>query len=152
MSRTTTPVAGGTTGSLADSAPAIDRVSGADYQMVKLADATTDATSATGVAANPLKVKELTRGTQVYDSGGVAVTNGAPASVTATTIYPKKGFISNTSNAVRLVTVVDGSDVAIATIELAPYASAPLPAAGTWAGFKAGANGTGVILVVEGEQ
>lgn len=154
MSDTTAPVAGGTTGSLPDADVAINRIGGADYQYTKLKDATTDSTAATGVDANPFKVKNRRRGTSDYDSGLVAVTNGAPASVTASTIYPEGGVLANTSTSVREIALTDGSDNAIATIVLGPKSVIPLPVpvSGSWAGLKAGADGAGVVLQVAGGQ
>ncbi len=154
MAETTAPIAGGTTGSLADAAVAIDRIAGADYQRTKLTKSTTGSTTATGVDADPLIVKNRRRGTADYDSGLVAVTNGAPASVTATTIYPDGGTLANTATAQRKVTLTDGSNNSIGIITLAPESMVPLPVpkGGAWAGLKAGADGAGVVLQVAGGQ
>jgi hypothetical protein len=154
MAETTAPIAGGTTGSLADAAVAIDRVSSADYQYTKLKKSTAGSQVSTGVDADPLIVANRRRGTSNYDSGLVAVTNGAPASVTASTIYPEGGTLANTSTGVREVTLTNGADAAIMTIVIGPKSVIPLPVpkSGSWAGLKAGADGAGVVLQVAGGQ
>jgi hypothetical protein len=155
MAHGTRNIAAGTTGSLTpDPAVAVDIISSVDYQRTKLADATEGSTSAIGIAANPLKVQNRRRGSADYDSGLVAVTNGSPASVTSSTIYPEGGFISNTSASQRKVTLTDGGNNAIATINVAPESTIPMPIpkSGSWAGLKAGADGTGVVLQVSGAQ
>ena len=155
MSVTTTPVAGGTTGSLADAAPSVDRIAGADYQRVKQIDPTVDSTTPIGTEANPQKVKPARRGTSDYDSGLVAVGSGAPASVTATTIYPEGGTVSNPhATQSRTLTLTNAADAAIGTMLLPPlsFQELPVPKSGAWAGLKAGADGTGVVLQVAGRQ
>jgi hypothetical protein len=148
-------VAAGTSGSLSpDPAVAVDTVSGVDYERTKLADATEGSTSAIGVDANPLKVKNRRRGTSDYDSGRVSVTNGAPASVTASTIYPEGGTLSNTGSSTRKVTLTDAADNTLAVITLAAETTIelPVPKSGAWSGLKAGADGAGVVLQVSGAQ
>lgn len=154
MSFTSTPIAGGTTGTLTDSAPAIDRIASVDYQRVKLADGTADSTTAAGIDSNPLKVSNRRRGTSNYDSGLVPVTNGAPTSVTAATIYPEGGVLSNTAAVAIDVTLTDAAGNSIAVISMAPKSSIPLPVpkSGAWAGLKAGASAAGVVLQVAGGQ
>lgn len=127
MSRTSTPVAGGTTGTLADAAPAIDRISSVDYQMMKLADATTDATTAIGVDANPLKVKNRRLGTSDYDSGNILATASFVA-ITAAAIKPEGGWVANVDAVQRGFSLTDGADTPICTdFQLAPGALLPIP-------------------------
>lgn len=137
MAFTSTPVAGGTTGSLADAAPAIDRIASVDYQRVKLADGTTDVTTAIGIDANPLKVKNRRLGTSDYDSGNVLAT-AAFVAITAAAIKPEGGWVSNIDTVQRSFSLTDGADVPICTdVQLAPGAFLPLP-------FKAGMSVTGL--------
>lgn len=112
MSRTSTPVAGGTTGSLADAAPAIDRIASVDYQMMKLADATTDATTGIGIDANPLKVKNRRRGTSDYDTGISAVPASA-TQVTASTTYLERILLTNITAAQHTFSLTDAADAEV---------------------------------------
>lgn len=154
MSVTTASVAGGTTGSLPDIAVSVDRIASADYQRIKTIDPTADSTAPIGTESNPQKVKAARRGTQDYDSGVVALTNGAPTEVTAATIYPEGGTLSNATTSARVVTLTDGSDATIGVLTLAPQSmvALPVPSSGAWAGLKAGADGAGVVLQVAGRQ
>lgn len=120
MSRTRTPVAGGTTGALADSAPAIDRIGGDDYQMVKLADATTDATGGIGIDSNPLRVRDRRYGTADYDSGQVAVPSST-TSVTTSTVYIETILITNASATQRNYSLTDtAGNTLLDQFEVAP--------------------------------
>jgi hypothetical protein len=154
MAETTAEVAAGSEGDLPNFLVHLDRVSGGDYQYTKLKKSTAGSQVSTGVDADPLIVANRRRGTSNYDSGLVAVTNGAPASVTASTIYPEGGTLANTSTGVREVTLTTGADAAIMTLVLGPKSVIPLPVpkSGSWAGLKAGADGTGVVLQVAGGQ
>lgn len=151
MSNTTSSIDPGTSPTVG---VAVDQIAGANYQRTKLNDSTEGSTSEVGVDANPLKVRPRRRGTSDYDSGLVSVTNGAPASVTASTIYPEGGTLANTGASTRKVTLTNAADSAIAVLTIAPETTIPLPvpAAGSWAGLKAGADGTGVVLQVAGSQ
>src|SRR4051812_48945616 len=104
MSFTSTPVAGGTPGTLADAAPAIDRVSGVDYQRIKLANPNADQTGAYGIDSDPVRTRNRRRGTADYDSGNVAVSAGVPVAVTASTIYVLGGYLVNRTDSVQRVT------------------------------------------------
>lgn len=150
----TRTVAGGTTGALADAPVAVDTVSSADYQRIKKVDPTEGSTTAIGIETNPEKVKPVRRGSSDYDSGLVSVTNGAPASVTASTIYPEGGTVANTATSARKLTLTTAADGSIAVMTLAPesFVPLPVPTSGAWAGLKAGADGAGVVLHVAGRQ
>lgn len=134
---------------------AVDSVGGAQYQRTKLADPTEGNTGEWGNDAAPMRVRPRRRGTADYDSGLVAVTSGSPASVTATTIYPEGGTVSNTnSTGTRTLTLTDAAGNAIGTLEIPAknFVALPVPRSGSWAGLKAGADGTGVVLQVAGSQ
>lgn len=127
MAHTTTPVAGGTTGTLADAAPAIDRISGADFQRVKLADATEGSSSTIGVDANPLRVRPRRRGTSDYDSGRVAVA-ATLTTITASTIYPEALLITNVTDTQRWFTLTNGADAEyLSQYPVAPRNTVVLP-------------------------
>lgn len=133
---------------------AVDTIASAQFQRIKLTDATEGASGASGIDTAPLRVRNRRRGTADYDSGLVTVGNGAPASVTASTIYPEGGTVSNTAAVPRKLTLTDGSNASIGILTIAPETTIPLPvpASGAWAGLKAGADGTGVVLQVAGSQ
>ena len=154
MSFTSTPIAGGTTGTLADAAPAIDRIASVDYQRVKHANPNADQTGAYGIETDPVRSKNVRRGTSDYDSGLVTVANGAPSSVTSATIYPEGGVLANTSTEVREITITNTADAVIGIMTLPPkeMKSIPVPTSGAWVGLKVGADGTGVVCQVAGRQ
>jgi hypothetical protein len=134
---------------------AVDAIAGVQYQRTKAADPNEGSTGAYGIDTNPLRVRPRRRGTSDYDSGRVAVGSGAPASVTASTIYPEGGTVSNTHATLTLeLTLTDGSDNSIGTLTIAPKTTIPLPVpkSGAWAGLKAGGNGVGLVLQVAGSQ
>jgi len=148
---------GGTSVSAGDTptiSVARDQVAGRDYQAIKAIDPTEGSTTPIGTESNPTKVKPIRRGTTDYDSGLVEVTNGSPASVTSSTIYPEGGTIGNTSSSVRTLTLTNTADANIAVMDLAPHSFLPLPVpqGGSWVGLKAGADGTGVVLQVAGRS
>jgi hypothetical protein len=154
MSRTSTPIAGGTTGSLADAAPAIDRIAGIDYQMVKLADATTDATGAIGIDSNPLKVKPRRYGTADYDSGQVAAPSSTTA-VTTATVYLETILITNASAAQRAYSLTDtAGNTLIDQLPIAPRETRVLPLGGmAITGIKHFADaGSAVRVQIRGAQ
>jgi hypothetical protein len=124
------------------------------YQATKDIDATEGSTSPIGVDANPKKVKNRRRGTADYDSGRVAVDTPAPAEVTAATIYPESGIVSNTTASARVLTLTNSADDTLLILTLAPKSTVqlPVPASGAWVGLKAGADGAGVVLQIAGGQ
>jgi hypothetical protein len=141
-------------GTAPTSAVAVDSIASALYQRTKAANPNADQTGAYGIDTDPVRVRPRRRGTADYDSGLVSVTNGVPASVTASTIYPEGGTVSNTTAAVRKLTLTNAADATIAILTLAPETTIalPVPRAGAWAGLKAGADGAGVVLQVAGAQ
>jgi hypothetical protein len=133
---------------------AVDAISSVNYQINKLADGTEGSTSAIGVDANPFKVKNRRRGTADYDSGRVAVATPDPAEVTASTIYPESGIVTNTTTSARVLTLTNAADDTLLILTLAPKSTVqlPVPASGAWVGLKAGADGAGVVLQIAGAQ
>jgi hypothetical protein len=81
---------------------AVDTIAGAEYQRVKLADPTADATGAFGVDANPLRVRSRRRGTTDYDSGLVNLPS-TETQLFSGTVYLTQLFFHNlTGNIQRL--------------------------------------------------
>jgi hypothetical protein len=140
-------------GSSPSVAVAVDAISGAHYQRTKLADATEGSTSPIGIDANPLRVRNRRRGTSDYDSGRVEVTNGSPASVTSSTIYPEAATVCNPTDSARKLTLTNTADQTLVVMTVAPQTTVPVPVAGgAWVGLKAGADGSGLLLHVAGAQ
>jgi hypothetical protein len=145
--------AGGTTGALPDISTRVDTVSGQDIQVAKLADATEGSNTPVGTDANPLKTKPRRWGTQDFNTGLVAVTNGAPTSITAATVYPERAFATNKSTTTsQKLTLTNTADVVQQVHLIPPNTTIPLPCAGSWVGIKAGADGADVVLKIDGEQ
>ncbi len=152
MSFTTSTLAAG--GALGNVTPAVDDISGALYQRGKAANPNADQTGAYGIDSDPVRVRHRRRGTSDYDSGTFAVTNGSPASVTTSTIYPEGGTITNTDAAAHLVTWTNTANdvlgnVVVQAKETIPW---PLPNAGSFVGLKIGADGDGVRAQIAGGQ
>lgn len=148
MSHTTTAIAGGTTGALPDANVAIDRNGSADYQRLKLADATEGSTTPIGTDANPLRVRNRRRGTSDYDSGRVAV-GATLAAITTATVYPEVILVTNTSVTQRWVTLTNtAGDEWISQYPVAPrqtvtFHLSPLELVG----LKAQAEAAGAIVI-----
>jgi predicted solute-binding protein len=121
MAETTAPIAGGTTGSLADAAVAIDRISAVDYQYVKLKVSTAGSTTSTGVDASPLVVRERKFGTADYDSGQLAVPDSSTAVSTAV-VYIDKILVTNITTSQRTYSLTNtAGDVLISEAPIAPH-------------------------------
>lgn len=134
---------------------AIDSVSGADYQRIKLADPTADQTGAFGIDSNPMRVRPRRQGSADYDAGSVAVA-GALTAVTTATIYLVGLLLVNLTSQVQLVDVTDtaGNEI-LKAYPLQPNDTKPFPFGDglPLVGLKAGCgNASAVKLRAWGTQ
>lgn len=124
-----------------------DSIGGDIYQRVKIANPNADNAGAYGIDSDPIRVRPRRKGTADYDSGNVAVANGAPASVTTSTVNLEGGYVSNNSTSNRLVTIQNTADLVHWAFLLGPQEHRALPIMGgafVMVGIEIGADGTGV--------
>jgi hypothetical protein len=144
MSVTTATIDPGDSPSIAVS---VDRISSADYQRVKLIDPTVDSTTPVGTAANPMKVLPLERGTQIYDSGNVAVA-AADSSVTTATAYVKRVIVRNITSSQQVFSATNtAGTVYYNAVPIPPNATVIFDEGGAeWVGIRAHAGGQASAL------
>lgn len=124
MSYGTTSIDPGTSPSVG---VASDAIASVVYQRIKLADATEGATTGIGIAGNPLKVQPRRLGTADYDSGNSAVPSSLTA-VTASTIYPEGGYVTNIGDVDKWFTVTNtAGDEVCSRLVIAARSTVRLP-------------------------